>query len=282
MGSRHVQYRGAGEGGSPSPIIWADCPITRIREDGIGYGFHEEFDDWTTPATTQVHDGWYTFFDGNTAAVRIIPVAGGALELFVSTDNEEACTAKVGTLLGAPFRIETLANTGKKLWFECRVKRSVITDARGGFFIGLADEAACADEFMADAGNDFADDDFIGFWSDETDDSTGAHVHTICQKNGAAFDTIEDTFATMVAGEYMNMGFVYDPNAPDAKHISFYKDGVRSGTYVGGTSGSATVYIDDTTNFPGDEEMSVIIGAKGAHADDFTLTIAWVRCYQLR
>lgn len=280
--SRIIGYDGATSDG-PSKALWWDCENEKIMQDpGRGYGFFDEFLSVQTGVTTEVHQGYYVFKDSN-GTLKGTTVAGGEVALFGTTDNDEVCMARSGALLSAPYVVAAASSSGKKLWFEARIKRSVITDAKGGFFVGLADQTACANEFMVDAGDDFSDVDLLGFWGDETDDSVGSHVHIITQKTSAAFDTVLDTAATMEADTYMKLGFRYDPESSDpAKRIAFFVDGVELGTYVGEASGDATVYIQDTTNFPGGEGMAPIIGLKNAHGDDFTVTMDWWTCYQLR
>ena len=95
------------------------------------------------------------------------------------------------------------------------------------------------------------------------------------------FDQIIDAVETLVADTYTRLGFVYDPDAPVKKKIRFYVNGVPQSTYVGEASGDATVYIQDTTNFPGGEEMGPVIALKMASANDLTVTLRKLRCVQL-
>ncbi len=270
-------YAGHSDAVRPTAAIWGDCPIRQIQIGNVGgFGFHDDFLNIETMVTTEVHQGYYAFLDGNTATILPVLGLGGGLALFGSTDNEECGFSRSGTLLNAPFMISDTLATSRKLWFECRVKRSVITDAKGGFFVGMADEAACANEFMTDAGGvGEAADALIGFHSDETDDSLGSHVHAIYQASSQTQVKHVDTVATMVADTYMKLGFVYDPDASASKQIKWYVDGVEDGTGVTATQIA-------TATFPDAEPLTPIIQMKNAHADDFTVTIPWWRVYQLR
>lgn len=264
---------------APSPAIWADCPIEEIHRLGIGWGFHDDFIGFEDPTTAKAY-GKYLKLDTGDCTLSGSPEKGGAIKLFGTTDNED-CGIKLGDASSAPFLIPANSGSIGKLWFECRIKKSTIADAKAGFFVGLADEAALAANFIADAGNDFADNDLLGFWNDETDDSTGSHVHIVTQKSGAAFDTIVDTAAELAADTYVKLGFKYDPSAPADKRITFYVNGLDVGTYVGENSGDATVYLGDTTNFPGGEEMAPICYLNMASTDDVSVYMDWWRCYQL-
>jgi hypothetical protein len=187
----------------------------------------------------------------------------------------------------APFVIPASSSTGKKLWFEARIKKTTITNSYAGVFCGLADETALAANFIADAGADFADNDLLGFWNDEThlnDAGTtdGSSIHIVTQKTGAAFDTVLEEAGYFVADTFINLGFKYDPTAPTETRIKFYVDGSELSTYIGETSADSTCYITDTTNFPGGEEMTPILYISAASANDESVVIDWWRCAQLR
>jgi len=38
-----VGYDNAGEANQPSPIIWKDCPLSNLNDNGTGYFAHEDF-----------------------------------------------------------------------------------------------------------------------------------------------------------------------------------------------------------------------------------------------
>lgn len=261
----------------PSPAIWNKLDSGLIAPGRVLHWF-DDFLGVQDPTTAKAY-GPYLMLDTGDSTIGGSPEAGGAIKLLVTTDNED-CGIKLGDATSAPFVIPANSGSTGRLWFEARVKKSVITDSYAGFFVGLADETALAANFIADAGNDFADNDLIGFWCDETDDSVGSHVHVVTQKTGAAFDTIIDTAATLVADTYIKLGFVYDPKASAANRITFYVDGVPQTTYVGENSGDATVYLGDTTNFPGDEEMAPIAYISAASANDCSLYMDWWRIAQ--
>ena len=270
-----IGYKGnAGAAASPSPAIWADCPITEILADpGRGIFYHDDFENYPTTATTVPNSSGLPTFEGD---CTITPVSGGVM-LFSTTDNEEASLAPYGAKR-APFTIPASAATGKQLWFECRVKKEVITANIAGFFVGLTSLAAGVADFINDAGADFANVDLLGFWNKEGE----ALMDVITQKTGAAFDTIADGQITLVADTFIKLGFVYNPDANPKERIKFYVDGVEQAYYVGAASGDQTVYTEDTTNFPGGELLAPLIAIKSASATDCDFTLNWWRCAQLR
>lgn len=269
-----VDYKGDNSGTGPSPNIWADCPIIDMLVDpNVGYRHFDDFLTYDSTATTVKNASGYPVYEGD-CAIKGTATTGGELALFGTTDNEEAAL-QVGGVNGAQFVISDTAGAAKKLWFEARVKKSAITNSLGGFFVGLAEENSGQADFMADAGNDFADVDLIGFWNDESDDSTGSHVHFIYQISGQAFVTKIDTVATLAADTYVKLGFVYDPDAEASKKIKVFVDGVEQTTYVTATDIAGS-------KFPDGEEMSPIVAIKMASNNDMTVTMDWWACAQLR
>jgi len=276
-----VQYRqnilGSEESGSGlTTSVWADCPLDSIRSGAIpGIIVEPPLESYESTATTVENMCGVPTFEGD-CTMNGCATVGGGVALFGTTDNEEASLQICGET-SAPFVIPADSADGKKLWFECEVKKSIITASKAGFFVGLTSEAACVADFIADAGNDFSDVDLLGFWNLEGE----ANIDVITQKTGAAFDTIIDAAEVLVADTYTRLGFIYDPNGPAKKKIKFYVNGKEQTTYVGENSGDATVYLGDTTNFPGGEEMGPAIHLKMAANDDVTVTLRKLRCVQL-
>jgi len=260
----------------PSRGIWGRAPVLSVLEGTIdGYYWFDDFLDYVSTATTVRNRSGVPVFEGD-CTVTGGALTGGVLQLFGTTDNEEAAL-QVGGGASAPFVIPADSADGHTLWFECRVKKSIITADKAGFYVGFASQGAGVADFIADAGNDFADVDLLGFWNLEGE----ANIDAICQKTSAAFDTVIDEMEVLEADTWTKLGLIYDPKADDEKKITFFVNGIPQTTYVGEDSGDATVYLGDTTNFPGGEEMSLLIAMKMAAADDVTVSLDWWRCLQL-
>lgn len=276
------QYRGetALTAEKPSVEIWHDLNMTRVlNEPGYAIGFFDDFEPAGTMATTVVNAHGYPVIDATSATITGTSVAGGGLLLFNSTADEGLALQR-GAITSAPFIIPaaTVQGTSKKLWFECCIKKELIANDLHGIFVGLAGANSSAVDHIDNAGTDLADVSCIGFWAKEAD---GDIWDAVCQKAAADFDDIIADVATAVADTYIKLGFVYDPDAPVTKRIKFYVDGVEQSTYVGEASGDATVYLRDTTNFPGAVGMSPLIASKDGDNADFDVTLKWWRCYQL-
>lgn len=276
-----VQYRqntlGQEESGSGlTSSLWADCPLDSIKNGAIpGIIVEPPLEMYESTATTVENMCGLPTFEGD-CTVNGVAAAGGGVALFGTTDNEEASLAVCGAT-SAPFVIPADSASGKKLWFEVEIKKSIITADTGGFFVGLTSEGAAVADFMADAGADFSDVDLLGFWNLEGE----ANIDAICQKTGAAFDTIIDAMEVLEADTYTRLGLIYDPNANDLRKIKFFVNGMEQTSYVGENSGDQTVYLGDTTNFPGGEEMGPVVALKMASANDLTVTMRKLRCVQL-
>jgi hypothetical protein len=257
--------------------LWADCPLDSILNGAIqGVVVEPDLQNYDSTATTVQNNCGLPTFEGD-CTVGGVATVGGGVALFCTTDNEEASIQFCGDA-SAPFVIPADSADGKKLWFECEVKRGTTVTLDGGFFVGLASEGAAVADFIADGGADFSDVDLLGFWNNEIDFT----VDIITQKTTAAFDTILAEAETLAADVYTRLGFIYDPNGPAKKKIKFYVNGKELTTYVGENSGDQTVYLGDTTNFPGGEEMAPVIALKaGNTGTDLTITLRKLRCVQL-
>jgi len=262
-------------GNGLTQALWADCPLDSIRNGTIqGIICEPPLHSYQETATTVENACGLPTFD-NDCTVKGVPAAGGGVALFGTSDTNEG-SLQIGGDTAAAFVIPADSASGKKLWFEVEVKKSLITANKAGFFVGLAGEGSGAAGFLAET--DFADVDLLGFWNKEGDDTD---VDIVCQKTGAAFDTILADAEHLEADTYTRLGFVYDPDGPDKRKIKFYVNGVPLTTYVGEDEGDATVYLGDTTNFPGGEEMSPLIHMEMAANDDVTVTLRRLRCVQL-
>jgi hypothetical protein len=273
-----IQYRDPTDTTAyPSPVIWADCPVNEIAHDpSTGFHYYDSFENYVSTATTVINASGYPVFEGDSAIDGVAGSSAGELAV-KSTTNNEGASLQVGGTKGAPFVIPA-DSTGGKLWFEARVKVNDISNDVGQLYIGLAGEAAGTADFGL-GGGDIGDFDVLGFLRHEEDGDT---FDIITQKTSAGFDTILADAVTLVADTYIKVGFVYEPNGDNAKKIKFYTNGAELTSYVGKASGDATVYLADSTNFPGGEEMSLLVSSHAESADDNIITVDWWRAAQLR
>ncbi len=270
-----IRYLGSTGDRLFSPIIWADCPISQIRSgqaDGIF-----EFDDFTkyhTTATTVLNAHGMPTFDGNTKVRGGTPATtaaarGGAIELFTTDDNQEAALERGGGV-NAPYIISTTAGIARKLWFECRIKNSLVTNL-GEWFVGLAAPGSLIANFHDDGGTDYSDTSFIGFTQHEDD---GNSIDFTYQATGNTFSNVATDIGVPTADSYNKLGFVYDPNAPAARRIKLFVDSVEQSTYV-------TNALITAATFPETEALGLGIAMQASHDDSRTVSMDWWAAAQL-
>jgi len=267
-----VKYRTVGTDTKtgPSANVWGDCPIDDLHNDPqVGYEVFDDFLNYSSTATTVANPSGMPTFEG-ACTITGSSVQGGEVLLLCSASNEEGALEQ-GRGVAAPFMISDAAATAKKLWFECRIKKSLITNL-DNFFVGLAAPGSGVADFINDGGTDFADTAVFGFVQWEAD---GDAIDAVYKANGQALTTAKAGIDVPVADTYAKLGFVYDPDEVTAKRITYYIDGVEQSTYVTGTQIAAAV-------FPDAEALTPLIAVKGSDAADKTITMDWWRCVQLR
>lgn len=264
-----TRYLGSASDRLLSPGIWTGFPTTEIQagaKDGVF-----EFDDFTsyeTVATTVVNaPHGVPVFEGTTAvrgtAGTTQATSHGILELFVTADDEEASLERGGGT-SAPYLINNAAGESKKLCFECRVKDSLI-DNVGNHFIGLAAPGTLVADFINDTGTDYSDTSFIGFTRHEDDGDSWDFTY---QATGQAFSNIATGIHVPVADTFVKFGFVYDPDAPNARKIKIFVNSVEQSTYI-------TTTLIDTATFPEGEALNIGAATKASSAADRTLSVDW-------
>lgn len=268
------QHGGDNSGTGPSPAIWASADVLQAyaRPDKAVYLFDDflSFDGLVTSTVGKYASdsgAWISYEDSGDSIVQLETEIGGVIRLQTDgTDNDEVWLANGGakSVLG-----KIPSTGGNKMWFECRVRPQEI--ATRNFYIGLAEEGLAAADTIADAGT-LASKDLLGFASLEGD-ATG--LDTVHRTAGQALTTVQDDIETLVAATWYKLGWIFDPDAPAAKRIRFFNDGVEQSSYVTATALAAAT-------FPSGEEMGILMGIKNGTTTITRLDVDWVRFLQLR
>jgi hypothetical protein len=249
----------------PSPAIWKDCPILDIIVDpGVGYHFFDDF--LNTPVlSTGATTGLYTTFaDTGTTLTQVATETGGVFRIVTdTTDNDEAWLTTGGNT-GVMGVINTAANSGKKLWFEARVRPNQITN--GNWLLALAEEGLAAENTLSDAGA-IADKDVIGFSVSEDDSDGIDFVYNTASGGGVTRSSPIKVLAA--ASTWVKLGITYDP----AIGIYYFVDGL---VY------NATAVAASATNIPDTQELALLLGVKNNGTTAVSLDIDWWRFAQLR
>ena len=261
----------------PSPEIWADCPVLHYLEDP-SKGFHK-FDDFKNSAITALATdtnqiagdiNWRAISETDDAADLVL-LADDDGVLHIQSDGTDVDVHAITTGNNTAGIIRSpKAGEAKKFWFEARVKVNTITDGDLGLFVGLAQPGQMADGagVMGSDASGMADVDYLGFaiLSGDNDDFTIVH-------NEATSGTAQSTTGqiTLTADTFIRIGYRLDV---DEDKIRVYANGVDLGDDVA---------IDiDSTNFPSDTDMDVIISliAESGTSNGDGVKIDWVRVAQ--
>jgi hypothetical protein len=236
----------------PTAAIWGNFNLVEMRRNPFAGSLLER--DFTHGENEPSEA-----FADTSSVIRVIPGAAGegALSLFTTADNEAA---------EVQFPSCPITSSGGAAWaLEARLKVSVLTDAKAGVFIGLmAGDVVLAGDTIVDAGT-LADVGAIGFQLKEADGDKFDVVYDVAAQTQNEHD---DDFATPVADTYLTLGLYYD-----GATIQMYLNGVATGTAIS----AVDIAVAD---FPAADVLVPTIAIKAAHADDYTVTLDWIRVAQ--
>jgi len=254
---------GANSGRGPSTGIWATCPVIDYMLDPTkGMVYFNDLHGSHALAANQTKTylgGGISGFTGATAGSTIASVStdpDGALILSTTTDNESVGVQALGALDTAG---QFVLATGKKSWFEARIKAVNITDAKFGLFCGFAEEGLLAEDGVLSDADALPDKDYIGFLRVAAD---GDKLDTVHRKAAGAAVVVQTDAVTVVADTYIKVGFYCDGTT-----VTFYANGVAL----------ATTCLLATATVPTGEEMAFYFVLNAAHGDDCSANIDWVR-----
>jgi len=241
-GQTYIEYQD--EDGVPLLIIDDDEGVT-VTSSTAWYTLFDDFM-WFTEG-----DIWATTEDADkTGTDGIMDVVGGVYQNYCDgDDNDESYCISAGE----SFKFAT----GKKLWFEARLRVDEANTDDANVIVGLMDNAG-ADALLDNGGGPAASYDGAVF----------------CKVDGGTkwqFETsnASDQETTAEVAAYADDTFV---------KLGFYFDGATSITpYVNGTAGTA-----HTISLTGLEEMHLFFGIKAGGTNEESIEIDYVLCTQLR
>jgi hypothetical protein len=232
-----------------SDAIWADLPEEIKYDPTVGIYRHEDWANFgkTTAIASNVgryagKAGPYVSFEDTGCAVLQDVTALGTVKVTTDSDNDEVSISTHGVL--GKFNSDT--TSPRKMWFETRIAVAQIVTQN--FFIGLAEEdLAGVTGVIGDTGV-IAAKDYVGF---QVAEAASATLTLTYKKAGQTAQVPISSLSTLVADTYVNLGWVFDPQAPVAKRIKIFVNGAEQSTYVTATNTAAAT-------FPSGEEMSFL------------------------
>lgn len=275
--SNIVRYHGESCRG-PSPVLWGD--ISKIEDDarfGKCAFVFDDFANGSSHASAGAAGIYYTYQDtgveirGKTGAQDLSSELGVLEVTGNDADNDEGHISFSG--YGSLARIGlNSGNTGKTI-FEARVKKSTITDDEVGFFLGLCTPPVDADHLTDDDADLGGAEDWIGFHNLLDD---GDAVDVVFKSSGGTKDIVLANAVTLVADDYVNLGFIFDEAAVDpSRKIVFYVNGSELDANISANT------INNDTDFPEDAALAPALLTKvGQAALTETTSIDWVACAQ--
>ena len=284
-------HKGQAGSGPLSPRLWSKARSGALTPDGSG-GSVEHFDDFTNfgkqTVTSVVGEsgtlgsGYHAYIEVDATPGSIENVAGkpgGVIKLLTSTDSADGdnhdTVLTTGGNVGTLGAISDTAGDDKLTIFEARIQLPSVTDGDGSVFVGLGEEglAAANTPIVDSTGHTLSSDDLIGFFVGEDDNDALKFVY---RKNGAALQTVLTYGTALAADTWYNVGFVYDPKAPESNRISIFVNNVEQSTYVTATNIAAST-------FPDGEHLALVAAIKAsANADAQSVLMDSWAFYQAR
>ena len=179
----------------------------------------------------------------------------GELLCFTTTDNQA---------VEGQWACPIVVSGGNKWAFGVRVKQSVLTDSKCGYFAGLMLGQKLTGDLIADGGT-LQTEGSLGFQVKEGD---GDKIDLVYDETGQSQNEHDDDYVTQVADTY--------------NVLELYCNGTTIQGYVDGTAtGTAISAVDiAAADFPTGKVFVPTFAMKGAAADDFTVTLDWMYAVQ--
>jgi hypothetical protein len=260
--------------------MWADCPIQEIFEDpSMGYYDFDDFRDFDGTVSTNVgryisSTGGYRSYEDTGASIAMVATEEtGVIRLNTGavTDNLEAC---IGAGSGNAGKAKIVASatppsTGKKLWFETRIRANQVSGQN--IFVGLVEAGRIVTDGLfsdADVGQSHSK---VGFRILAGDaDGMDAFYH----KNGGSEVVVKEEAKVIAAGSWYRFGFKFDPRDST---LRYYVDGVEAASVVIGST------ANPISTFPDSVSMNWALNIKNSGgAVQSTLDCDWRAFAQLR
>tara|TARA_R100001129_G_scaffold183846_1_gene167234 strand:+ start:393 stop:1265 length:873 start_codon:yes stop_codon:yes gene_type:complete len=244
-------------GSKLSPRLWSRLIEEGLSADGSAPGvlLVDDFNSFPSLTVTtaagqlQPPSGYFAYIeaDATVGSIKQNAADPSVITLLTSTDSGDGDNhqTSLGTC-GNTGTLGAISDTGgadKLTICEMRFRLNSVTDGDGSVFLGLGEEGlgAAATPLADDTGHKLASKDLIGFVvSEDNNDSLKFQY----RKAGQAIQTVSTYGTALAAGTYYNVGFVYDPAAPESERIKIYVDNVEQTDKVTAANIAAATFPD--------------------------------------
>lgn len=294
----------------PSPSIWAwphfgGAPIIDfVQEPRLGAYVWDDFIDSggkLTQGSAGQYGRWATYADATDPTIADAGILGGGWKLAASTN------ANVSNFLSATATSFRFVNTSGvlqgRMAFECRVSISSIAASKLDFFVGLMDTLpVAADVPIGDTGGSLSTTpNLFGFHARGGATNPGDFSVAYNVASGTVQYPIANLVNTItgtayVAGDYVKLGWVFDPNPlPTAKvstattanqtvgniaspMLKFYVNGQECLQFL--VRADITTGSANNSTFPGAIMGPVIAFKQQSTTASISASIDWIRIAQ--
>lgn len=245
--------------GVPECLLWGTAPwLQCLADPSLGFAF---FDDFLHPASATASDvhAYTSNDDAGTGTNAFQDAAGGVYNVVTAAaDNDYHAMSSVAE----NWKIAS----GKKLWFEARVKVAEATTSESTWWAGFTDTLTTGGMQANAAGPLASYDGVLIYKTPETALTLNLEVSkTTTQAESAAF-------ATSVSNTWTRVGFYYDGDVTVTPYYS-----------VDGSSALAAGTAATFASIASMGEMHLVFGIKaGPTAAAETLQVDYIRALQLR
>jgi len=178
---------------------------------------------WGLVATTLQPVGYKYVADGNGNAVSI-DARGGQLQISTTgTTNDETYLSLDGSTTGANDFFDLTLNSGRRFWYEARLRPSQITNDYACFF-GLFTDSLVSANALVDTTGAIVDSNYVGF---RIDPANGASVRYTHRRLGQAAVDIAG-IATVDASAFNRFSFYFD----GANTLRFFVNDIIQSTII--------------------------------------------------
>lgn len=260
----------------PSENIWGNVPVDQIMagDRSAGFGFHDDFTDF---AATSLYDGYILL---QTSSGTVIQGASeenhpGIVRFTSTADNDEAVLQLGNGVDIGPYR---MGPYGFAFEAYVRLNAAAIVVDDHSYFIGMAmggaAGAAIANLLFTTGDEIYNTTNACGFQhldgeSTALDAMYKASTET---KTDGAVNTDLDDIHTLVATEWVKVGFLY---VPYPRRLTWFVDGVEV-CHVAEAEIVEDEFPDASSAF-----MQPTIGMRGADTSNAYLDVDWMRCMQI-